>query len=162
MSSEQPFPPAMQFVQLLWRLDHALNQRSRAMLRVLGVTSPQRFILRMLRLRPGCSPSDLARALHVTAPTVTRVLQRMERAGLVRRDIDGEDSRRVRLHLTAAGSRVDERADESGESPILDVVNATPPHLLDATAEVLSSLIRSLERPTRARTRARRARRGRQ
>jgi DNA-binding MarR family transcriptional regulator len=51
----------------------------------------------------GASQSELADALHVSRPTVTTMLQRMEAAGIVERQPDAADSRITRVSLTAEG-----------------------------------------------------------
>jgi DNA-binding MarR family transcriptional regulator len=145
MSAEEALPETLQFIQILWQLDHVLNTRSRRMLKVVGVTGPQRFAVRVVGLRPGCTPGHLARLLHVTPATVTRVVQRLEEAGLVRREPDPADSRRVRLHLTFKGRKLDERVDSSGESPISDVLQKTPASRIEETRRLLTALIASLE-----------------
>jgi DNA-binding MarR family transcriptional regulator len=45
----------------------------------------------------------LATAESVTQPTITCVVQRLEREGLVTRDADPQDARAVRISITAAG-----------------------------------------------------------
>jgi MarR family transcriptional regulator for hemolysin len=139
-------PDDLRFVQLLWQLDHALNKRSRRLLRVLGVTAPQRFIIRVIALKPGATPSQIARYLHVTPATVTRVVQRMEEAGFLRREADPADSRRVLLHLTAKARRIEERAGSAGESPVTRVLERTPAARIEETTRMLSALIEELER----------------
>jgi len=143
---ENGLPEDLRFVQLLWQLDHALNKRSRRMLRVLGVTAPQRFIIRVISLRPGATPSQIARYLHVTPATVTRVVQRMEEAGFLRREPDPDDSRRVLLHLTAKARRIEEKAGTSGESPVTRVLERSPASRVEETARMLAALIEELER----------------
>jgi DNA-binding MarR family transcriptional regulator len=49
---------------------------------------------------------ELAAAEQVRAPTMTRIVQALEQAGLVRRERDRDDARIHRLHATAAGRRV--------------------------------------------------------
>src|SRR3954465_13370188 len=48
----------------------------------------------------------LAQAEQVSAPTVTRLIIGMERAGLVRREADATDRRVVWLHATPKGARL--------------------------------------------------------
>jgi DNA-binding MarR family transcriptional regulator len=139
-------PDPLRFVQLLWQLDHALNKRSRRLLRLVGVTAPQRFIIRVIALYPGSTPSHIARWLHVTPATVTRVVQRMEEAGLLRREPDPADSRRVLLHLTAKARRLEEKTESSGESPIARVLARTPAARVEETCKMLAALIEELEK----------------
>ncbi len=51
----------------------------------------------------GLSQSELAAALHVSRPTVTAMLQKMESAGTIERRPDERDQRVTRLFLTPAG-----------------------------------------------------------
>jgi DNA-binding MarR family transcriptional regulator len=63
----------------------------------------QALCLRMLAERDGASQRELACALHLSAPTVTAMLQRMEKAGTIERRPDATDQRVTRVHLTAVG-----------------------------------------------------------
>src|ERR671934_109148 len=49
---------------------------------------------------------ELAAAEHVRPATMTRIVQALERDGLVRRESDPADGRVTRLHATAKGERV--------------------------------------------------------
>lgn len=59
--------------------------------------------LQALSHRDGLSQSDLAEMLHVSRPTVTTMLQRMESGGTIERRPDEADSRITRVYLTEAG-----------------------------------------------------------
>jgi DNA-binding MarR family transcriptional regulator len=50
-----------------------------------------------------CSPGELARLWQVTPAVLTGVIDRLERRGLVRREIDPADRRRLLLALTGEG-----------------------------------------------------------
>ena len=65
----------------------------------------QAMCLRALAHSGGLSQSDLAGMLHVSRPTVTMLLKRMEAAGTVERRPDATDSRVTRVYLTEAGIR---------------------------------------------------------
>jgi len=146
MPEQGDLPETLQFIRLLWRLDHAINTRSRQLLVQVGVTGPQRFLLKVVGMRPGCSPGQLARFLHVTPATVTRAVQRMEAAGYLRREADPDDSRRVRLHLTPRGRKVEERCAGPSDNPVTVLLEATPPARVDETRQLLGALVEALER----------------
>jgi MarR family transcriptional regulator, organic hydroperoxide resistance regulator len=99
-------PDVLQFMQLLWAITHGLQTTSKRMTRDLGVTGPQRLVLRVIGLFPGASPGTLARVLHVHPSTLTGVLQRLTTQGLLERTADPDDRRRSFLRLTARGTRV--------------------------------------------------------
>jgi DNA-binding MarR family transcriptional regulator len=61
----------------------------------------------MLTERDGLSQRELAQVLHLAPPTVTAMLQRMEKAGTVERRPDAADQRVTRVHLTEAGRELE-------------------------------------------------------
>ncbi len=99
--------PVLEFLRALWALDHALQSASKRMESTLGVTGPQRFVIRMIGRFPGISAGEVSSLLHVHPSTLTGVLKRLEQRGLVVRRSDPADARRALLELTAKGRRVD-------------------------------------------------------
>ncbi len=95
--------PVLDFMRALWAIDHGLLKASRDMGRRLGVTGPQRMVLRIVGRYPGISAGDLAAVLHLHPSTLTGVLKRLVRRGLLRRSTDAEDARRALLSLTDRG-----------------------------------------------------------
>lgn len=96
----------LQFMQLLWALVHQLEKVSKHMNQAMGVTGPQRLVLRVMGLFPGVSAGRLAAILHVHPSTLTGVLRRLSDQGLITRCADDVDRRRAVLHLTPKGLRV--------------------------------------------------------
>ncbi len=99
--------PVLEFLRALWALDHALQSASKRMESRLGVTGPQRFVIRMIGRFPGISAGEVSSLLHVHPSTLTGVLKRLEQRGLVVRRADPADARRALLELSAKGRRVD-------------------------------------------------------
>jgi hypothetical protein len=64
-------PDVLQFMQLLWAVVHGLERISKRMAGDIGVTGPQRLVLRVVGLFPGMSAGDLATVLHVHPSTLT-------------------------------------------------------------------------------------------
>jgi len=94
-------------------LDHLLVQvcrlhyaRSHCLLESIGVYRGQPPLLFILEEQEGVTHSELASHLHVTPATITKMLQRMEKAGLVERRPDTEDQRISRVYLTDAGRAI--------------------------------------------------------
>jgi DNA-binding MarR family transcriptional regulator len=70
-------------------------------------------VLNTLRRRgeaQGSKPSDLAASSLITTGAMTVRLDRLQRAGLIRRTPDPADGRGVRVRLTARGERLAEQA----------------------------------------------------
>lgn len=88
------------------KLKHA---RIHTMLEGLGLYRGQPSVLQALWEQEGLMHTDLARRLRVQPATITKMLQRMEKAGFLERRPDLEDQRVSRVYLTEAGRAV--RAD---------------------------------------------------
>lgn len=98
-------PDVLKFMQVLWALVHGLERTSKKMTAEIGVTGPQRLVLRVVGLFPGVSAGDLATILHVHPSTLTGVLQRLIAQRLLQRLHDPTDRRRAVLNLTSRGVR---------------------------------------------------------
>jgi DNA-binding MarR family transcriptional regulator len=104
-----PSPPlgrALDFMRLLWAVAHGLEATSKHMLATLGVTGPQRIVLRLVGHYGSMSAGELARALHIHPSSLTGRLRRLEAAGLLARRTHPDDGRRVILTLTRKGERL--------------------------------------------------------
>jgi len=135
----------LDFMRLLWGLDHALQRRSKRMATHHGVTGPQRLALRIIGRAPQVSAGELAATLEIHPSTLTGVLQRLERRGLVTRRRDRGDRRRQRLELTARGRRIIQSSAGSVEQAVARVLQRTAAADLAATARVLTALVDHLE-----------------
>jgi DNA-binding MarR family transcriptional regulator len=135
----------LEFMRLLWALDHVLHKRSKWMARRFGVTGPQRLALRVIGREPDVSAGRLAGILKVHPSTLTGILQRVERRGLLSRRVDSSDRRRVRLELTPSGRAVTASSGGSIEDLVARVLRRTPRGRLAATTSVLKTLVRALE-----------------
>ena len=62
-------------------------------------------VLRVLTKHEGISQRELADLLHLSPPTVTTMLQKMEQDALIERWTDETDQRLTRIRLTQAGRR---------------------------------------------------------
>ena len=70
----------------------------------LGVTRAQWKVLFKLSRQPGLRQTELADLLEVEPITLSRIVDRLEEAGLVERLSDPSDRRAWRLHVTAKGA----------------------------------------------------------
>lgn len=70
----------------------------------------QVHLLLALRDHAGETQVELSRQLHIKAPTVTVMLDKMERQGLVERRQDKQDKRKLRIYLTSEGTAITQRA----------------------------------------------------
>ena len=71
----------------------------------LDMTPEQWFCLNKLRVRGEQSQVELSDAIFSDGPNVTRILAGLEKRGLVRRQRDNADARRILVSLTPKGRR---------------------------------------------------------
>src|SRR5580704_2284095 len=94
-----PLDPILDFMRLLWSIEHGLQRMSKRMQSELGSTGPQRLVLRVVGRFPGLSAGELAHIVRLHPSTITGILQRLVARGLLERKRDPRDSRRARLRL---------------------------------------------------------------
>jgi len=95
-------------VELANRLRPVLLQLNRYLRREAhgeGITGGQAALLAQIRTYPKLGVRDLAAREGVSAPAMTRYLDRMEKAGLIVRTRSTKDARRLELALTPKGVR---------------------------------------------------------
>jgi DNA-binding MarR family transcriptional regulator len=140
----------LQFMRLMWAVDHQLQSVSKRMAAVIGLTGPQRLSVRLIGRVPGVSAGELASLLHLDPSTVTGIVRRLEEAKMIERTRDEDDARRSRLRLTARGREVDRRSSGTVEAAVRRVLATASPHDLAAAARVLGALAGELEALTTA------------
>jgi DNA-binding MarR family transcriptional regulator len=132
------------FLRLVWAVDQGLQSTSKRMEATLGVTGPQRLVLRLVGRFPGITPGQLAETLRVHPSTLSGVLKRLELRRLVARRKDPQDGRRCFLGLTEPGRALDVSAPGTVEAAVAQVLEAVPRERIDAAAEVLLALAEAL------------------
>lgn len=94
---------------LLSRVAYQLNQRLCAILAVEGLTLGQWRVLRLLADGGGHAMSEVAHYAMLPASTLTKAVDQLVSANLVYRQADPSDRRRILIHLTARGRRLQQR-----------------------------------------------------
>lgn len=135
----------LQFLQLMWAVDHKLQSVSKRMSARIGLTGPQRFAVRCIGRNPGLAAGELASLLHLDPGTVTGILKRLEEARMIERAPDAADGRRMRLSLTPAGRAVDRRSAGTVEGAIKKVLAGASTSDIAAAARVLRRLAAELD-----------------
>lgn len=88
-----------------------LNKIYRRLLKPLELTYPQYLVMLVLWERDDHTVQALGELLQLDSGTLTPLLKRMEAAGLVSRQRDAADERRVRILLTPEGAALRQRAE---------------------------------------------------
>ena len=117
-----PVDPVLEFIRLMWSVDHELQRVSKRMVTRMGLTAPQRLALRFIGIRPDLTPGALAVLLHVHPGTVTGFVRQLEELGLIQIRRSDEDTRRIHLEQTPRGRVVNRRRSGTVESAVRRVV----------------------------------------
>jgi MarR family transcriptional regulator, organic hydroperoxide resistance regulator len=125
----------------LMRVARAHRTMAASLLSEVGLHPGQEALLMELWDQDGRTQANLAAALGVEPPTVTKMLQRMENAGLVDRRPDKNDRRAIRVHLTPKGRRLKSKVDKLW----VELQDRTVEGLSDRQQSSLRSLLNSLE-----------------
>jgi len=99
--------------QICFRLYTAarlVTQAYTPILTALGITYPQYLVLMVLWENDNQPVNDIARRLVLETNTVTPLLQRMEKLGIVSRKRGKEDKRQQIVSLTKKGKELEEQA----------------------------------------------------
>ena len=106
-TEDAPLGEVLDFMRLLWALDHALQSASKRMEAAYGITGPQRLVVRIVGRFPGIAAGRIAEILHVHPSTLTGILKRLEARGVLERRADPRDARRALFGLTNKGRKLD-------------------------------------------------------
>ena len=137
--------------QICFRLYTAarlITQAYTPMLTELGITYPQYLVLMVLWEKDNQPVNDIAHRLLLETNTVTPLLQRMEKLGIVSRKKGELDKRQQIVSLTQKGKEMEEKAYELIPAGMGKQLSACPLKLEDyqKLAEQLDSIINTLKK----------------
>lgn len=145
-SAEARFPlePALDFLRVLWSIEHGLQKMSKRMEHELGITGPQRLVLRVVGRFPGLSAGELAHIVRLHPSTITGVLQRLVSRGLLERERDPVDARRTRLRLRPSATAYAKASPGTVEHAVIGALREAGPSNVRAARKVLGNLAQRL------------------
>ncbi len=142
----QPMGETLQFMQRMWDFVHALDVRSKRMSQTIGVTGPQRLVIRLVGQKPGQTASDIASMLGKHPSTLTGVLARLEARNLILREVDPADRRRARFKLTPGGKKINSLNKGTVEAATRRALNRVTESNIETTLDLVAKLVEELER----------------
>lgn len=92
------------------RIIQKIDLHSKRLVKDFGLTGPQLIILREISQSGEITASDISRAISLSQATVTGVLDRLEKRGLVVRRRSEQDRRRTLVQITENGEHILESA----------------------------------------------------
>ena len=142
--TDRPLDETLDFMRLLWSIEHSLQKQSKRMEAEIGLTGPQRLVLRVVGQFPGISAGELARVVRLHPSTITGILQRLVKRRLPRRERDPDDSRRTRLWTAPAAKRYTRRASGTVEDTVRRALARLRVEHVRGARVVLAELVRVL------------------
>ena len=104
----------------LRRISRAFDLHSRQLVKSTGLTAPQLVVLRALSREGPLSPSLIARHVSLSPATITSIMDRLLKLGLVEREKRASDRRQVEIRLTEKGKAAFDNAPELLRPGFLD------------------------------------------
>ncbi len=140
-----PSPPPARFIDdyllyLLARTSHLISIELHEQLRRRGISPPVWRVLGSLLGSTGDTVTGLAETCLLQQPTMTKLLDRMVRDGLVKRTQDQHDRRVVRVMLTERGEALAQDLAVLAKRHEAEVLARHP----QAEAEAIKSLLRAI------------------
>lgn len=121
-----------------------LVRRARTADEALGVPPGQLSTLSVLVFGGERTIAELAEAEQVTSPTITRIVDGLERAGLARRHPHPDDGRATLVRATSKGRRLMERGRQRRVDLLTSLLERLSEDEVDAVAQAANALARSL------------------
>jgi MarR family transcriptional regulator, transcriptional regulator for hemolysin len=130
------------------RLARRLRQAVDGELHKFGLTDATwRPLAYVGRLGGGVRQKELATALGIEGPSLVRLLDNLERRGLIERREDENDRRARGIHLTRAGRDLAVRVAKVGTELQLRLLASVPAQDLETCQRVLATIDRQLDEP---------------
>lgn len=143
---DRPLDAVLDFMRLLWSIEHRLQRVSKRMGSELGITGPQRLVLRVVGRFPGISASELAHVVRLHPSTITGILQRLIAKGWLERRRDPTDTRRIQLLLKPQGAVYTRTTRRTVEQAVTDALNDAGAANVRAARKVLTQIAERLGR----------------
>ena len=128
---------------LLTGAQHKVFQVMKKELDVYDVTPIQHGVLKCLWEKDLHNPKEIAEKLGIENSTISGILERMEKKGLIVRSIDTNDRRYIRVDLTEEGRSLEKDIDQT----VSEVNDKVLEGFSDKDIEMLKSLLNRLIDP---------------
>ena len=90
----------------LRKIIQAIDTNSKQLVKRVGLTGPQLVILQEITRMGEVTAGEIAQAVSLSQATVTGILERMEKRGLLARRRSERDKRRIMVSITESGKQV--------------------------------------------------------
>lgn len=110
-----------------------------------GVTGAQLWALQELSEGPGLRVGELANLMALHQSTASNMIDKLESAGLVRKERTSADQRVVRLYLTDSGAELLTLAPSPARGVLPEALRQLPEHELSRLQQDLDALLKQIK-----------------
>lgn len=142
-------PATRAVLDAIRRIVRALRESSRGTERSVGLGAAQLFVLQRLAGAPALSLNELARRTLTHQSSVSVVVSKLVRAGLVARTRADADGRRVEIMLTKAGRTVLSRAPAAAQDRLIAALGVLGTETRRDLSRRLGQLVEAMALPAR-------------
>lgn len=125
----------------LREINHMLKRHLAVLLAAEGLTLPQMIVLRKIRERGEITLGEIAADLHLAPSTLSGIIKRLEREGLVEKEVDPHDLRIVRLRASPKADSIIQRTSSIYNTHLSAVLS----HFTAEELDILLSSLRKLK-----------------
>jgi DNA-binding MarR family transcriptional regulator len=144
---------AASLIYIVGRVNQGIRSEMRLRLAEWNLSVQEYTTLSVLEARPGLSNAQLARRALIEAPSMIEILSKLEARGLVTRELDGDNGKIRRAHLTTRGEQLLEAANPVVRE-IQDTMLATvPDHELEIVTRIMRGAMEHLSQHRRRKPR---------
>ena len=144
MASPERGAEPVSLIYVIGRVNQGIRRELRGLLASQGLSVPEYTALSVLRSRPGLSNAQLARRSLVTPQSMIEILSKLERRGLVRREVDPEHGRILRAATTAAARELLANADPEVAAIQDEILADVPPERREIVLDAMLSAMNRL------------------
>lgn len=123
----------------LWRTADFVSQDLQQLLKSRGISQTQYNVLRILRGagKQGLASGEIGSRMIARDPDITRLMDRLEAAGLAKRSRLDQDRRVILARVTAKGLKLLQDLDH----PVMELIDQTLGHMKDSRLKTLIALL---------------------
>ncbi len=122
-------------------IHHSMRKALKAEVAKGDLTGPQTAVMRIVISKPGVSLRELSREVTLAHSTVSGIVDRLVKRGMLDREIDQQDKRIVRLHPTSAvNTWIDQQLPQLKVGPLQAALQRADPGEREALALSIARL----------------------
>ena len=131
--------------ELMGKIHRGMRRFFEFQMKKYGITPPQFEVLISLWTEDGLVLSELSKRLSRDGPTITGIIDRMEKKGLVRRERSTTDRRIIRVFSTAKAKGMKEELINLQQTAGKDIIDNFTDDDIETLESLLSKLLSNIE-----------------